>query len=94
MGLTKRDAEARFDFRIAASQKRTIEHAAELMGMSASQFAKTTLLIRAKEVVGQHGMTVLSDRDRDQFIALLDADEAPNGALRRAAARHRQRKAG
>jgi uncharacterized protein (DUF1778 family) len=32
----------------------------------------------------------LSDRDRDQFLALLDSDEEPNKALRQAARRFKR----
>jgi uncharacterized protein (DUF1778 family) len=76
---------SRFDFRIESSRKRTIEHAAALMGMSLTQFAKTALIERAQEVVQQYQPTVLSDRDRDIFLAALESDEEPGAALRRAA---------
>lgn len=35
-------------------------------------------------------MTVLSDRDRDRFLELIENPPKPNAALRRAMAEHRQ----
>lgn len=80
----------RFDFRIESSRKRTIEQAAALMGMSLTQFAKTALVERAQEVVQQYQPTVLSDHDRDIFLAALDSDAKPNAATRRAARHYKQ----
>jgi uncharacterized protein (DUF1778 family) len=80
----------RFDFRIEPARKREIEHAASLLGMTLTQFAKTALVDRAKEVAQQHTTTVLSNRDRDIFLAMLDGDEKPNSALRRAARHYKK----
>jgi uncharacterized protein (DUF1778 family) len=80
----------RFDFRIEPTRKEMIEQAASLLGMSLTQFAKTALIDRAQEVVRQHTATVLSDRDRDIFLAALDADIKPNVAARRAIKRYRR----
>jgi uncharacterized protein (DUF1778 family) len=80
----------RFDFRIESARKQIIEQAASLLGMSLTQFAKTALIDRAQEVVRQHTTTVLSDNDRDIFLAALDSDAKPNAAARRAAARFKK----
>jgi uncharacterized protein (DUF1778 family) len=45
----------------------------------------------ARGVIGQHDATVLSNRDRDIFLALLDdADANPNKALSDAAERDKK----
>jgi uncharacterized protein (DUF1778 family) len=88
--LPKGPSGSRYDFRLQASEKKTIEHAAALLGMSLTQFARTALLERAREVASAHQAAVLSDRDRDALLALLDADAAPNARLARAAARYRK----
>ena len=80
----------RFDFRIEPSRKKIIERAASLLGMSLTQFAKIALIDRAEEVVQQHTMTILTDRDRDLFLAALDADVKPNAAARRAIKRYKK----
>jgi uncharacterized protein (DUF1778 family) len=80
----------RFDFRIEPGRKEIIEQAASLLGMTLTQFAKTAMIDRAEEVVRQHTATVLSDRDRDIFLAALDADIKPNAATRRAVKRYKK----
>jgi uncharacterized protein (DUF1778 family) len=80
----------RFDFRIEPARKEMIEQAASLLGMSLTQFAKTAMIDRAQEIVRQHTATVLSDRDRDIFLAALDADVRPNAATRRAIKRYKR----
>jgi uncharacterized protein (DUF1778 family) len=80
----------RFDFRIEASKKKAIQRAADILGMSLTQFAKTALLDRAQEIVQNHGATVLSDRDRDVFLRLLDQDATPSPSLVKAAARYKK----
>jgi uncharacterized protein (DUF1778 family) len=80
----------RFDFRIEPARKELIEQAASLLGMSLTQFAKTAMIDRAQEVVRQRTVTVLSDRDRDIFLAALDADVKPNAAARRAAKHYKK----
>src|SRR4051812_39027058 len=84
------NSSTRFDFRLQAAQKRAIERAASLMGMSLTQFAKATLIAKAEEVVQKYSATVLSDRDRDRFLELLDADAAPSAAMMRAAKRYKK----
>jgi uncharacterized protein (DUF1778 family) len=81
---------SRFDFRIEPARKKVVEEAAFLLGMSLTQFAKTALVDRAQEVVRQHTMTVLSNRDRDIFLKTLDSDEKPNAVLRKAARQYKK----
>ncbi len=56
------------------------------LGQSVSDFAISTLVRAAREVIREHDVTELSDRDRDLFISLLeDADASANETLRAAA---------
>jgi uncharacterized protein (DUF1778 family) len=84
--------EARLDVRLSRQLKELIQEAAELTGQSLTDFAVSTLTETARRIVQQNSMTVLSNRDRDVFLALLDADDPPNEALRKAAKRFRKRK--
>ena len=79
----------RIDFRVDKTTKALIERAAALRGQTLSDFAKLTLVSKAQHVLKQHQQTVLTDRDRDIFIAMLDAGVKPNAALRKAARLHR-----
>jgi uncharacterized protein (DUF1778 family) len=81
---------ARLDFRIAPENKQVIEKAATLNGQSVSDFAVSTLLKSAREVLEHHGQTTLSNRDRDIFLEMLDNPPQPNEALRRAVKDYRQ----
>jgi len=82
---------ARLNFRLSAELKEVIEAAAAHLGQSVSDYALSTLVQNARGVIQQHDVTVLSNRDRDIFLALLDdADAKPNKALRDAAAKYRK----
>ena len=65
-----------------------IEQAAAINGLTVSEFIKVTMLAKSHEVLAQHETHVLSDRDRDTFLALLEESAPPNAALRAAAVRY------
>jgi uncharacterized protein (DUF1778 family) len=78
--------DSRLDVRVNRKLKELIQEAAALTGQTLSDFVISTLTERAHHIVQQERLTVLSDRDRDLFLAMLDADTKPNAALRKAAA--------
>lgn len=83
--------DSRLNFRLPSELKEVIEEAAASLGQSVSEFAVGTLVQQAREVVHQQRVTVLSDRDRDRFLALLDDTEVqPNAALIKAAKRYKK----
>ncbi len=83
--------DARLNFRLPTDLKKVIEEAAATLGQSVSDFAVSTLVLQARTVIEQRNVTVLSNRDRDRFIALLDDAEArPNPALLKAAKRYKK----
>lgn len=74
--------DARIDFRLPSDLKEVIEQAATLRGQSLSDFAVSTLVSSAHEVIQQSRVTELSNCDRDIFISVIDdADAHPNEAL-------------
>lgn len=77
----------RIDFRTAPEVKDLIERAASLQGMTTSEFIKSVVVPASQQVVERHETRVLSDRDRDMFLLLLDNPPAPNEALKAAAQR-------
>lgn len=85
---TRPKNDARLVFRLNRQMKELIDRAASLMGQSVSDFAVSTLVEKARRIVQENGITVLSDRDRDIFLAMLDDDARPNEALKRAAKRY------
>ena len=89
MSTAKNDA--RLDFRLPAELKVTIERAAAQRGQSVGDFAISTLARGALEVIREHDVTELSDRDRDLFIFLLDdADASAKESLHAAANRYKE----
>jgi uncharacterized protein (DUF1778 family) len=83
--------DARLDFRLSSQLKELIVEAACISGQSVSDFAVSTLAETARRIVQQNSVTTLSNRDRDIFLALLDADAQPNAALKQAAERFKRR---
>ena|SRR5436309_2443082 len=81
--------QARVDFRAPREAKALIEQAAAVLGLTVSDFAKATLLERSRQVIEANETRVLSNRDRDLFLALIEAPPAPNAALQAAAADYR-----
>lgn len=82
---------ARLNFRLPSNLKTVIEEAAASLGQSVSDFAVSTLVRSARQVIQQSNVTELSRRDRDLFLAMLENTGArPNRALRDAAARYKK----
>jgi len=86
--MTKNDA--RVDFRLASQAKAVIEEAAALTGQSLSDFAVSTLLEKANQVLNAKRIRSLSERDARIFLNVLDSEEQPNQALREAAAWYKE----
>ncbi len=83
--------EARLNFRVPVSLKRTIEEAAARLGQTVSDFAVATLSQTARKVLNEQNITRLSERDRKLVMALLDDPSAkPNKALVAAARRYKK----
>jgi uncharacterized protein (DUF1778 family) len=79
---TRTRHDARIDFRLSRDAKERIEKAALVSGQSLSDFAAATLVRESEEVLARHGATVLSERDRDLFLELLDNPPDPSPDLR------------
>lgn len=77
-------------FRIAADVKQLIEKAMLVSGRSLTEFATASLVESANAVLEKEYTAVLSNRDRDLLLRLLDADDAPDKGLREAAELHRK----
>ena len=80
----------RLNFRLDPAIKRVIERAATIKGLSITDFAISTLKREARDIVQNDETLVLSDRDRDAFLAALDNPPAAGAKLRRAAKRYKQ----
>lgn len=76
---------ARLDFRLNVDAKLLIEQAAAATGQTVSEFAVSTLVRGAEEVLERIGRRELPDRDRDRFLELLERNDEPTPALKKAA---------
>jgi uncharacterized protein (DUF1778 family) len=82
------------EFRLPSKLKQQIERAAAVQNRSVTEFATSVLAESSEKVLAEHSRhehVVLSDRDRERFLAMLDADPSPNAALRAAVKRYRKR---
>lgn len=81
--------DARINVRISSELKQTIESAAAALGQSVSEFAISTVVREARQVLQDAQVTHLSNRDRNLFLKALDSvDAQPNAALKAAARRY------
>ena len=81
--------DARINVRLPSELKQTIEEAASALGQTVSEFAISTVVREARQVLQDAQITRLSNRDRDSFLEALDSiDAKPNAALKTAARRY------
>jgi uncharacterized protein (DUF1778 family) len=83
-------SETTLDLRLPSAVKDAVEQAAAHLGQSVDQFAVSALAHTARQVIEHHGVTVLTARDWERFLALLDEPAEPNVALKVAAERYKQ----
>jgi uncharacterized protein (DUF1778 family) len=77
----------RLDCRIAPSQKRLLERAAEKLGLRLTDFVVSTLAMAAQEVLREDEPLRLSRADWDRFVASLAEDRPVSPRLATAMAR-------
>ena len=85
------NAAARLNFRLPPEIKERVEAAALVSGVTVTDFAITALAERSEEVLEKHQTTILSDRDRDIFLEMLENPPAPNEALKKAVKEYKKR---
>ena len=83
----------RLNFRLDRQHKALIERAASTVGQSLTEFALSHLLKDAESVLHEQETKVLSNRDRQVFLAVLDGGAQPNDALKKAAKSYRRQRA-
>lgn len=84
-------ASSRLEFRIRPESKQRIEHAADLVDESASDFVRAAAERRADEVLLEHDVvTVVPSEFFGQLLSALDEEPRPNPALARAAEKARR----
>ena len=79
----------RLEVRTTSAQKRLIERAAELRGMSVTDFVVSNIQAAAVEIMEFESL-VLRDEAREVFVKALLNPPEPNEALKSAVARQKQ----
>ena len=80
----------RLDLRVTREHKELIERAASVAGQPVTSFVLSSVLDNARETLERESRTVLGDRDRAAFLAIIEGAERPAPALVRAVARVRR----
>jgi uncharacterized protein (DUF1778 family) len=82
--------ETTLDLRLPSSVKEAVVQAAAQLDQSVDEFAVSALEHTAREIIEHRGVTVLTARDWQRFLALVDEPAQPNAALKAAARRYKQ----
>lgn len=82
---------SRLNFRLPVELKEKIERAAVVSGVAVTDFAITALVSSAEDVLEKHQNRVLSDRDRDIFLAMIENPPKPNETLEKAVREYKKR---
>jgi len=81
----------RIDLRVTQEQKELLERAAALKGISVSAYTLYHVLPAAKQDLDSHERLILSDRDRDLFMSVMENPPALKGKLKSAIAQYREK---
>ena len=80
----------RLEARVTAERKELLAKAAELQGVSLTDFVLGAAYQAAVRVISEHEIIDLTARTREVFIAALTNPPHPNRALKRAARRYKE----
>ncbi len=91
MSKTSKPKDSRIDLRVTQEQKELLERAASLKGVSLSAYTLFYLLPAAKQEVDSHERLVLSNRDRDLFMSVMENPPQLQGKLKSAIRNYRKK---
>jgi uncharacterized protein (DUF1778 family) len=91
MSETSKAKGSRIDLRVTQEQKELLERAAALKGVSLSAYTLFYVLPAAKQDVDSHERLVLSNRDRDLFMAVMENPPELKGKLKSAIKKYREK---
>jgi uncharacterized protein (DUF1778 family) len=83
--------DSRIDLRVTQEQKELLEKAATLRGISLSSYTLFHLLNAAKQDIEAHEKLILSDRDRDLFMSVMENPPELQGKLKTAIKKYREK---
>ncbi|MEA5602926.1 DUF1778 domain-containing protein [Nostoc sp. UHCC 0252] len=83
--------DCRIDLRVTQEQKELLERAASLKGISLSAYTLFHILPVAKQDIDANEKLVLSNRDRDLFMSVMENPPELKGKLKSAIHKYRQK---
>lgn len=81
----------RIDLRVTQEQKELLERAANLKGVSLSAYTLLHVLPAAKQDIDSNERLVLSNRDRDLFLSVMENPPELKGKLKSAIHKYREK---
>lgn len=78
----------RLEARLSRAQKELIQHAADLLGRSLTDFVISSIQEKAKKVIREHEVITLTAKESKDFVNSLINPPLPNAALKKAAQRY------
>lgn len=74
--------DSRVDFRVSDVQKTLLERAAEIKHLSLSSYILSSSIKQAEQDIAENEMLILSNKDRDLVMSVLENPPEPNEALK------------
>lgn len=91
MTESTKSKDSRLDLRVTLEQKQILERAAAIKGVSLSAYTLSYLLPAARQDINSHEQLVLSDRDRDLFLSVMENPPELKGKLKSAIEKYRDK---
>ena len=80
----------RLDARVTKEEKRVVETAANLRGISVTDLMRTAITDAANKIIRENEILTLSERERQAFVQALMNPSRPNDAAIAAVRRYRR----
>ncbi|MBW4507617.1 MAG: DUF1778 domain-containing protein [Scytonematopsis contorta HA4267-MV1] len=87
----ERSKTERLEARLSKEQKELFQHAADILGLTLTDFVISSLQTAAKQAIQEHEIMILSRRDQEVFVEALLNSPAPSVKLRTAAQLYKQK---
>ncbi|WP_392530869.1 DUF1778 domain-containing protein [Nostoc sp. C117] len=91
MSETSSAKDCRIDLRVTQEQKELLESAASLKGISLSAYTLFHVLPAAKQDIDANERLILSNRDRDLFMSVMENPPELKGKLKSAIHKYRDK---
>lgn len=88
--LYSKEKAVRLEARLSRSQKDLLQHAADLLGRSLSDFVLAVSQEAARKVIREHEIITLTFKESESFVATLLNPPEPNAELKKAASRYKK----